>query len=122
MSSTPIKKQPISLIFLLSICLSMLFGTAANGFQTLHVPSGASTFGHKFLISWGPPHTGPYATKVYTVLSIQTTELRGCLAHPQLMMRATYSLVCPLVRMPAAHTQSQYGSRRVFAPAVLYLT
>ena len=31
MSSTSIKKQLIGLIFLLSICFSMLFGTASNG-------------------------------------------------------------------------------------------
>ena len=57
MSSVPIKKQPISLIFLLSICLSMLFGTAANGIDTHHVSMGSSATRIEIPVRWAaPPH------------------------------------------------------------------
>ena len=51
MSSTPIKKQPISLIFLLFICLSLLFGTAANGSETATTYCGKfrAKFAHWYL-------------------------------------------------------------------------
>ena len=59
MSNTPIKKQPISLIFLLSICLSMLFGTAANGTDTHHVSMGSSATRIEIPVRWAAPPNRP---------------------------------------------------------------
>ena len=51
MSNIPIKKPLISLIFLLLICLSMLFGTAANGSETDTTYCGEfrASFAHWYL-------------------------------------------------------------------------
>ena len=59
MSIKPIKKQPIGLIFLLPICFSLLFGTAANGSETYHVPSGETTYGRSVRVTWADPPNRP---------------------------------------------------------------
>ena len=61
MSGTPIKKQPVRLIFLLSICLSMLFGTAANGIDTHHVSMGSSATRIEIPVRWAEPPNRPLA-------------------------------------------------------------
>ena len=52
MSSTSIKKQLLRLIFLLSICLSMLFGGVANGSDTHHVTPGSSSTRIEIPVRW----------------------------------------------------------------------
>ena len=63
MSSAPIKKRLYSLIFLLLICFSMLFGTAANGSETYHVPSGETTYGRSVRVTWAEPPNRPIGNK-----------------------------------------------------------
>ena len=117
MSSTPIKKQLVGLIFLLFICPSVPLGASSGG--TYHVPSGQQEFRFSARLQWACCGGVPIPNKQMACRLSRATG-RRCLAHLQLMPTPATGFNWTLVRMPAAHTESHWGSR-VFPPMPLYI-